>query len=537
MSSEYTRPDTESERVASRSVAESPEVIVLLCSGLVMTVPEFDLNGIVRWLPQKEFRVRARTVTDLCNEPGSLKKGLRTEEALGLVLGLCGQDYPEVETQVHARRIGIDPLGIQVVNLASTYNETSPDDMTNARAKLVLGAAVERAKAFPGSQPENMKSVIPSSEKPISRRALFTLPPVTYASAPTINKDRCTAVDGCDLCVADCPYESLEKAGEVISVSRNRCQSCGVCLTVCPQRAIELPGWSAVELEAQVSYLLGTDSDLKTRHVAFVCKKATLPAGPEWLPVPVPCIAMVSVGVLLQTLAGGASATAILPCADGCPSGLSQVFRERIDYCRQFLGLLGGSSEAGRVSLLGNGDASLVSEIPKQVPPSADTSKKPIRLFGIGVAAEAVRTLCQHYATEDLTLEHSQSPLGMVEIDSETCTGCTTCAAGCPTSALSVDRQQGQVTLLFSHSTCVACGLCETLCPEKVAGAIELHYITDQRRLSQGPQVVFRGDVSLCERCGSPVATKRMVERIAALLGDDVNMRKIGGLCADCRGI
>ena len=40
------------------------------------------------------------------------------------------------------------------------------------------------------------------------------------------------------------------------------------------------------------------------------------------------------------------------------------------------------------------------------------------------------------YEAEALELEHSYSPLGRVEIDIHACTGCKTCAAGCPTNAL-----------------------------------------------------------------------------------------------------
>jgi MinD superfamily P-loop ATPase len=534
---ENTNPPTSPEYGAPKPVAEARLITVLFCRGLEKNLPGLNLPSVVRWLSQHNERVESRLVEDLCSEPSAVRKGLRGRAAQGLVLGLCGQDYFEIEAQVHARRMGFDPLGIQVVNLANTYSEDSSNGMVNSRAKLVLAAAVARAQAFPGSQPENMKSVLPSSEKPISRRALLTLPPVTYVSAPTINGKRCTSIDGCDLCVAGCSYRSMEKNGESIIVNRTRCQSCGVCVAVCPQRAVDFPGWSAGELEAQVSNLLNAESDLETRQVVFVCSKATVPAGPDWLTVPVPCISMITVGVLLQTLANGAGATAILPCDDGCPTSLTQTFRERVDYCRQLLDLLGGPSEAGRVRSLGNEEASLISEIPKQIPPSADTSNKPISLFGTGVAAEAVRTLFQRYGTDDLTLEHPQSPFGLVKIDKEACTGCKSCAAACPTGALSADRQKSQITLNFDHSCCVACDLCETMCPERSAGAIEVQRVTDSYQLSRGAQVVFQGDESLCERCGSPVATQRMVERIAVLLGDDFNMRQMGRLCPDCRAI
>lgn len=535
MNKENNAPRTGAESVAPTSDTKPQPVLVLLCGGLARNVPNLDLTGVAKRLSQQLEGLQVRLVTDLCSKPGGLKDGLRDADALGLVLGLCGQDYPEFEAQGHARKARIDPFGIQPVNLAAACGEDSPSDLANARATLVLGAAVARARAFPGSQPENKKPVVLSSDQPISRRALFTQPPLSYVSIPSVLTDRCAAVDGCDLCVEGCPYDALEKSGENILVDSSQCRSCGVCVAVCPRRAVELPGWSAEELEAQLAYLLGAKSELAVRQVAFVCKNTTVSADAEWLPVSVPCISMVSVELLLQSIARGATAAAVLPCSSECPTGMSQVFRERIDYCRNLLSVLGGPSEANRVQLLGTDDRSQTGKIPEQAPPAAEASTRPSMLFGIGVAADAIRALSQRYGADGVMLEHKQSPLGLVKIDKDACTGCLTCAIVCPTDAISADQQQTQVSLVFDHSACVACGLCVTLCPERAEGAIEVQRVTDLNRLDQGRQVVFTGEESLCERCGAPVAPRRMVERIAEILGDDFDVRHMGSLCVKCR--
>ncbi|MFV0260200.1 MAG: c-type cytochrome [Acidimicrobiales bacterium] len=70
----------------------------------------------------------------------------------------------------------------------------------------------------------------------------------------SIVEEHCT---GCELCVADCPYDALamvptvgESAGPsglLAAVDANRCVGCGICLGSCAFGAIELPGAEAPE--------------------------------------------------------------------------------------------------------------------------------------------------------------------------------------------------------------------------------------------------------------------------------------------------
>ncbi len=204
----------------------------------------------------------------------------------------------------------------------------------------------------------------------------------------------CTAAEGCDQCVRACPYDALGKESDAIHlVSRANCRSCGVCVAVCPYGAVELQGWSPEELEAQVSSLIATETGIDPRAVAFVCKDSSRPPSSGRLPVSVPCIAMVTAGAILQTVARGAGEVTVVPCRDECPMGLDETIRGRVDYCRELLRLLGGPTESERVGLLdprgapgsgpGPGSPSLAGEPPKGR----------ISLFGRDVAAEAVLKL------------------------------------------------------------------------------------------------------------------------------------------------
>ncbi len=451
-----------------------------------------------------------------------------------LVLGLCQKTPLEVELQASARRAGLDPLGMQIVDLG-LCGGNAPPWLVNARAKVLLTAAVARARAFPGTQPENIKAVLSSPQHVVSRRALFTLPPVLYTSVPTIDRGRCAARDGCDQCVRACPFRALEQEGDKVVVSRARCQTCGICVSVCPQRAVQLPGWSAQELEAQVSSVLKAESDLEARAIAFVCAKAQTPVDDGWLPVQVPCTAMVSAEAVLESLAQGADAVALQPCSESCPTGLSSTVKSRIDYCQKLLGLLGGASEQNRVRMLSGGkDAGPMPPLPSPLP--GEVAARAVKLFGRGVAAKAVTEMAARYDVQRIVLEHPHSPLGLVEIDPAVCTACGTCASACPTGAISYQRQSDGVALVFDPALCTGCGLCVSVCPERASGAIALVRATDTTRLSAGPQVLARDEEALCERCGEPVASRGMLRRIAALLAEDYNPL-LARLCQNCRGM
>jgi ferredoxin len=491
-------------------------------------VPDLELAGVARSLSDRLDGVLVRLEEDLCRRPRAAKDALGLVHPQRLVFGLCSSDYPQVEVQAHARRAGLDPLGVQVVDLGR-YRGANAAEWTRA----ALAAAVARARAFPGSQPENLKAALLRSQQKVSRRAFFTLPPVSYLAVPTFSRRLCRAPEGCDQCVGACPNGSLEKDGDTILVDRARCLSCGICVAVCPQRAVEFPGWSPQEMEAELSALL--EADLETRAVLFFCRSSPAPAGNGWLPVRMPCTAAVPVAAILQALAQGATAIGLYPCSDGCPTGQGDALRGRVDYCRELLALLGDSPE--RVQLLRpNGDR--LEPAPRLPPVPGEASRRALNLFGRGAAAQAVKELAARYGAREGALEHACSPLGIVQIDPQACTACGSCTAGCPTEALLSYRRDGDgVVLAFDPCFCTGCGQCVSLCPEKAAGAIAVTPTTDLRRLASGTEVAFQDREVCCQRCGAPIAARRTLQRIASLLGDEYNPQLIERLCPNCRGI
>ncbi|MFQ6026299.1 MAG: 4Fe-4S binding protein [Dehalococcoidia bacterium] len=370
----------------------------------------------------------------------------------------------------------------------------------------------------------------------MSRRTLFTLPPLSYVSVPTINQSQCRAEDGCDQCVSACPQRALEKDASTILVSRVQCQSCGSCVAACPQRAVELPGWSAEEREAQLSSLLESEPRQGTRAVAFVCQNAANLAGAGWLPVRIPCTSSVSASELLTSLAHGANRVAVYSCGAMCATGLNEAVRGRVSYCQELLRVLGDTSATERVQFLNPDDGGSAKPVTLLPTLPGETPNNPMNLFGNGAAAKAVIELTARYGAQSLTLEHPHSPLGLVGIDASTCTGCDTCVVACPTGALFSERSDQGPTINFDPALCIGCGKCVTSCPEQAADAIDMSPTTDLLQISQGPKSLFQGREVRCRRCEAPVATREMLNRIATLLGDEYIPEYMEKLCVDCRG-
>ena len=173
-------------------------------------------------------------------------------------------------------------------------------------------------------------------------------------------------------------------------------------------------------------------------------------------------------------------------------------------------------------------------ELPEFVPkPSA--SPQP-GVFGWPAIKESLDRIVPPTLDAALRLEHDGSPLGIIEIDETVCTLCATCAQVCPTNALRYVRDDRAVSIQLAPDRCIACGLCVDTCPELRRGAISLSTTTDIQFASQPPHVLVEDEEVLCEECGRPHSTKRMISRLIALLGED-GYATIGSRCSECRGV
>jgi ferredoxin len=127
------------------------------------------------------------------------------------------------------------------------------------------------------------------------------------------------------------------------------------------------------------------------------------------------------------------------------------------------------------------------------------------------------------------------SPLGKVALDSSKCTGCGLCAGDCPTGALVVlsDGNADTYQLLFKHNLCLACGQCVELCPEQ---CLALERTLEVEKLNSPAIVLFEDEIVRCSGCGSPVASRAMMDKIRAKVpsGEQLSSSRLE-LCPTCK--
>lgn len=527
------------------SVDKSVRVAVLLCDHLGRAGSSLDVSAILRWFAEHDSNVVVHVLPRLCTRPQGLPDILAEIDACRVVLGLCRTQYEAGAIEAQLRQGGLDPLGLETVDLGWSCARLSSPELATGKAQILLAAAVAKARAYSGSSVENVKPRLPTR---LSRRGLLRLPLLTYEVVPSISRDRCVAERGCALCVHACPYGALESKNGVIRLDKARCRSCGLCVTACPHEAVLFPGYTATQIDAQVRALLDpVAGTIQPRGILFTCAHSAAsvePLHPGWMPVRVPCLAMAPPTWYLVPLGLGASAVGVRPCSDDCHEALAEVVRERVRFCQDFLEAIGAPPELIQYHpALDRPPAERERGI--GLPGSEDGMPEPAFSVQPQVIAAVLLDLVRRCSRDEQTLfagdasifRHPAAPLGLVEIDETTCTVCGLCADACPTGALQFETTAEQSLLRFEAVSCVACGQCLSACPERARGAIRVQRAIAWGRLQSGEQVVTRDLVARCVRCGTPIASGRMLDRIMALLADEPSglQSTLSRYCTSCR--
>jgi len=527
-------------------MTEQPaRVAVALCDDLEGSNGHLDLDAVCRSLERSLPAVRARVVPGLCRRPERTPELASRSRAERLVFGLCAGGASRHEFQTWVRRAGLDPFALEVVGLPA--QGAAPRD--TRQMTLLLAAAVARARAFAGSEPEHLRPRLLALEETLSRRSLLTLPSFTYEAVPGVDPPSCLGARQCGLCVQACPAEAMRSQGGRIVVDKDRCKACGLCVVACPVDAIRFPGSSLPQYEAEVSTLLGAERPA----LLFTCRQAaaTLVAGadgdggwfPGWLPIEVPCLGMVTPGWVLQALAGGAQAVGLCSCGQGCRFCTESLFEDRAAFVRALLHLLGDESASERVRVV-PAEREERSRAPGSPPPFGEprgaAGARRIVLGEPAATVEAILALGERVGgVEELSLADAASPLGLVRLREETCTTCGSCADVCPTGALALEESGEEVVLSYDPTRCVPCRRCVSACPEAAEETLRVEAVIDLASLGRGRATLKRETLARCRNCGRPIAPRRMLGRLRELLGKEPGaeplLEILSELCADCR--
>lgn len=444
----------------------------------------------------------------LCTRPEKVRDYVAETGADRLALGLCRDGYSVAAIQGAAQRCGIDPLGVQIVDLPPRSSDS----------RVPLEAAAARAREYLGSVPENVK--LKRGAK-IARRSLLRGTLFEYLAVPSVVQDDCAAQRGCRICVDVCPQNAIRIEDGRAVHDPAACVACGLCVTACPTGATVNPANTGEMLEADLRVLLrrnGTNAP----GIAFVCQHEVEPETHEnWRRVSVPCVGMLPPHWLLATLLMGARAVAVVPC--------DSVSGERA----------AGSVSAAREVLQASGLPERLVELlndPSTPPRGTRLRRKQTPFPFRHDSAVRVMTALSEITQASFRVEHPNIGLGLIELG-PSCTVCGSCASACPTDALTYEYEESGASVSFDAGACVACSQCVVACPERDRDAIRLTSVVDTDSLSEGRAVMRTDGIVNCSRCGSPVAPQHLLDRILVLVGTHDAPPAWTKLCSDCRSL
>ena len=237
--------------------------------------------------------------------------------------------------------------------------------------------------------------------------------------------------------------------------------------------------------------------------------RQSLPYPAKVLGVQVPCLRHVSAPAILGALRLGAAGVGLLGCAT-CPHGERALLERTLEFCRLTLEAFELGSERLRLFMTAGGDEAEtidnLTRFAESLPPAPiHWNGKPWRVSGNRQAlTEIVGTFIEQRQREpgrqpiDAAL-----PFATAEVEADGCTLCRSCVNVCPTHAFRLDEPTS--SLQFNHIACVACGLCETLCPENV---ISLRHEVVFTHEALNYRTVVRDEMVACLQCGKPFVNR-----------------------------
>lgn len=356
---------------------------------------------------------------------------------------------------------------------------------------------------------------------------------------------------GCTACIDVCSTGAIRSTGSAVAVDPHLCMGCGGCATVCPTGAMTHLYPRVSDLGTRVRRMLGVyraaggkdalllfhDGGAGRRLVHAPARRGRgLPA--RVIPIEVHHTASIGLDLMLSAIAHGAAQVMVVAAEDDAAGYVEQT-RRQMEHGQTILAALGYAGE--HLVAMAPEDAraletALWSLAPATGPARAATFnpqnlKRSTLDFALDHLAREAPT-----PTERIPLG-SGAPWGALAIDRAKCTLCKACVSACPAAALA-DSAEAPV-LRFVERNCVQCGLCVDTCPESAIKLVPRLNLAAEARTAV---TLHEDEPFACTRCGTPFATRRIVEAMTARLGSHAMFATGGalariGMCADCRVI
>jgi ferredoxin len=510
-------------------------VFLCRCSGRVTS--RLPLGEIRTWLQEKKPGLSVVIADDLC-QPQVMSQIIQEQHVQPAVLAGCSNLRSEIGLWQEPEKCVFDPDSVGIVDLVRELESPYSNANLIDRAKLLLWAQVKRQEKFTGVPLKARRAHFARAQGEISRRDLFQSLIPKYRVTPYIETTKCLG-DKCRICRSSCDSKSIVSDGNAVSIDSANCKGCGTCTISCPLQAIIYPNFSLDQLEAEVEgLLLDSTSQLRPRIIAMVCQSSQYSTTDvNVLPMTVPCLGMISPGLILRALDLGAQGIVLVSSKERCQFKLDCAnWKGTVQFLQRLLEHWGIEPE--RVTALD--EENLTQGLPRfsrriaDLQPisftAAQSTAIPDKVLGLPAAILAMSDRLGAQTTGKIA--SGTVPFGKITLDASKCTGCAVCAAQCPTDALADLKVTDSCKLVFRQESCIGCGQCVDVCPEK---CLHLTKVLEVDKLNHEPQMIFEGEFAHCRVCGSPFAPRAMIESVRARLGATGETALRMETCPKCR--
>lgn len=365
---------------------------------------------------------------------------------------------------------------------------------------------------------------ITSNVGALKKRKLLNLRNVELCSGGTVFSS------SCDLCLT-CPHDAISLKENKVFFNNIACIGCGFCSSICPISIPELTEYPTDQFYQQINDIL--DADLDSKIIIFTTGEYGLPIFdylgkkrikyPPVLSISVPSLSFISDAHILKAFELGVDGVILF-------GGAEELIAETVPFVENLLSQFGLGN---RVLTLETRDPMVFVESVKDF--SKNLEPSPIRRDMIrnrrspdleitklgkrGIIVDTLRSLSLKTGLfpDVIKVNHENIPFRDIFIN-ESCTICNSCSELCKTDALKKDEEK----LIFTHAYCIACGICESTCPEK---AIVLVPEIDFKRLTHiDAKLMIKSEMVECKKCGKPFITRSALEKISGVVsGGDVH--------------
>jgi ferredoxin len=489
------------------------------------------------WLQKMKPGLSVVIADNLC-QPQVMSQIIREHHVQPAVLAGCSHLKSEIALWQEPEKCAFDPDSVGTVDLVREVESSYQNVDLVERARLLLWAQVKRQERFAGVPLNARRAHFVRAQGEMSRRDLFQSLIPKYRVTPYVEPTKCLG-EKCHICRSGCDSKAIVTDGDAISIDSADCKACGICTVLCPRQAIIYPNFSLDQLEAEVEgLLLNSSGQLQPRVIAMVCQSSQYPAfDPNVLPVNVPCLGMISPGLILRALDLGAQGFVLISGKERCQFKLDcSNWKGTVQFVQRLLEHWGIEPE--RVTAFD--EENLSQELPRfnrRIAGLAPTSLTPSQSTaipdkGLGLPAAILAMSEKLGAQATGKIASGTVPFGKITLDATKCTGCGICAAECPTDALADLQVTDSCKLVFRQESCVGCGQCVDICPEK---CLHLTKVLEVDKLNRQPEMIFEGEFVHCRICGAPFAPRAMIESVRARLGATGEAALRLETCPKCR--